>query len=602
MPVVKVDGKLIKFPDSMTPNEIQQVLDQEFGSTPRTVPVAPGEVPTMGAQPKEQSTDMFSGQTLQVGPVETGIPLSPEATQFLAGAGGRFADIPLALQSIKERIGLGGDAEAISAEVERKRQIDEALKATTAGQLGGIATDIAVGLPLGGATLKGAALAGAAMEATKPLTAEESYTEALAKGAATGAIVQGAISGLAKSAKAVANRFSEEAASEAAKRYQTLTKEGFDPDISQIFDKPFLDSVKSRLMSLPFTANKQAEVAVKQLKNFNKRVLQTAGIDADMATPEVIDKGFDTLGKKFNDLIDTTDKIKIDQKALNNLAQIAQDASNQVTSDKAGLILRQIDDIQNRIGAGDTISGESYKALRTTLNNLGRTWRKNQNMSDASPFMGRLVSTLDDAVGDTFGGAKQEAWRKARSEYAALSTIANSNAIDEFGIISGNKLYTAVRNSDKKAFVRGKRGELGRVALIGKQLQNKIPDSGTAQNTAMQNLLTGRAISPLTQENDTIIKSILRTGEGWVFSKSAQGLFNSTTLRDIFLNRTPVQRSVIDTIKTIERQAEVTLSPKIRAGLAKSLKEIQRSQITQNLPSRVGTAAGLDYMQQQQSE
>lgn len=444
-----------------------------------------------------------------------------------------------------------------------------------------------------------AAAGGAAMELTKPLTAEESYLEAAGKGAATGAIVQGALSGLAKAGRLVSNRFSEEAASEAAKNYQRLSKEGLEPDLSQIFDKPFLDSVKSRLHSLPFTANKQAEIAVNQMKKFNQRVLKTAGIDANTATPEVIDKGFDALGKRFNDLIGTTDKVKINQTALNEISQVAQDVVNQVTPDKAALVLRQIDDIQNKIGAGDIISGESYKALRTTLNNLGRTWRKNQNMSDTSPFMGRLVSALDNAVGDSFGAAKQEAWKKARSEYAALSTIANSNAIDEFGMISGNKLFTAVRNSDKKAFARGKRGELATIARIGKQLQTKIPDSGTASNTAMQNLLTGRAVSPLTQETDTMIKSALRAGEGWIMSKSAQGLFNSPMLRDILLNRTPVQRSVIDTIKMIERQAEVSLTPKVRQGLARTIRNVQQSQITQGLPARVGTAAALDYMNPQ---
>lgn len=105
-------------------------------------------VPVVGAEPTPTAPDLFSGQTLQLGPLDTGVPISPEVTQFLAGAGGRLSDVPLALQSIRERLALGGDAAAISAEVERKRQIDQALQATTAGQLGGIAGDIAVGLPL----------------------------------------------------------------------------------------------------------------------------------------------------------------------------------------------------------------------------------------------------------------------------------------------------------------------------------------------------------------------------------------------------------------------------------------------------------------------
>lgn len=562
------------------------------------------DVPVIGApvqRPMVQPPDLFSGQTLQVGPFDTGIQMPEEVTQGLVGIGSRFADVPLALRSIKERINLGGDAEAINREIEAKRQIDAPVMQTTSGQVGSIIGDIGIGaaIPIAGTGMKAAALAGAAMELTKPKTMEESYLQAAATGAATGAVVQGGIKALTTAGKAVSRRFTEQGAEEAAKRFRELTREGIEPDITQIVDSEFLDSLKSRLHSLPFTATKQAETAIKQTKQFNRRVLATAGINADTATPEVIDRGFDVIGKKFDDLLQTTDKIKINQKALDELSEIAKDASTMVTPDKSALILKQVDDIMNRVGRGDEMTGESYKALRTTINNLGRSWRKNQNMSDAAPFMRRLVSTLDDSVGDSFGAAKQEAWKKARSEYATLSTIVDSNAIDEFGMISANKLYTKVRNVDKKGFARGKRGELARVATVGKRMQSKIPDSGTAGNLAMQNMLTGQSISPTTQETSTLINSVLRTGEGWVLSKSAQGVFNSPILRDILLNRTPVQQPVVKLIKAIEDQAQITLSPKVRAGMAKTIRAIQNSQLAQKLPGTVGTASVLPLVNEQ---
>lgn len=612
MPIAKFqmpDGRIAKFevPEGTSAEEAQRQVESWMASQQQAAPSRPTgpdpEVPVLGApvqQPAPQAPDLFSGQTLQFGPFDTGIPLSEEVTQGLVGAGARFADIPIALRSIKERVGLGGDAEAINQEIEAKRQLDAPVMQTTPGMLGGIATDIAVGaaLPVAGAGMKAAALSGAAMELTKPKTTEESYLQAAATGAATGAVVQGSLNALMSTGKAISRRFTEEGAEEAAKRFRELTREGIDPDITQIVDSKFLDSLKSRLHSLPFTATKQAETALKQTKQFNRRVLATAGIDADTATPEVIDRGFDALGKRFDDLIQTTDRIKINQRALNDLAEVAKDASTMVTPDKSTLILKQVDDIVNRIGRGDEITGESYKALRTTINNLGRTWRKNQNMSDAAPFMSRLVSTLDDAVGDSFGAAKQEAWKKARSEYAALSTIADSNAIDEFGMISANKLYTKVRNTDKKGFARGKRGELARVAVLGKRMQSKIPDSGTAGNLAMQNMLTGHSISPTTQETSTLINAVMRTGEGWVLSKSAQGVFNSQTLRDILLNRTPVQQPVVKLIKAIEEQAQVTLSPKVRAGLARTIRSVRNSGLAQKVPGTVGTAAALPLINQ----
>lgn len=628
------------------------------------------------AQAQPSPADLYSGQTLRIGNIDTGVPLSEDVFKFLAGAGARFADIPLAAQGIAQRVsGTPEQLAQTTQEIEQKRALERPLMETGAGQAGALATDIALtlGVPGGGATTAGrvamAGAAGAGLELTKPVTQYESLLGQAAIGGATGAAAQGIFSAAGKAGKALASRFTEQKSRELEKVLNVAVQEGVDLDLAQATGNRFYEQVKSRLTKLPFTATKQAEVIAKQREQFSRSVLKRAGINAPQATEEVMDSAYKRLNKTFESLVEDTD-ILIDQKDLAKLRGIGEEvrAIYGPNSNQAGIVDAQINRIFGRLYPGkaageaaadvakaqaalqpfsglgvgaiegvatrtgksgvtgqDKMFGPSYRALRTELSNLayGMTKPQSQNR-DLSPYLSQMVSILDDSVGKTLGKEQQAAWAKARSEWGTLSAIVNNNLIEPDFTISPSRLYNVVRQQNKKGFATGK-AKLGDLARLGKQLQDKMPDSGTAANLALDRVLSpGAALlagggTLLTEgETDQAIKNaMLAGGASFLFQKGAQSLFNSKTLTNILLNRTKPQQSVINTVKQIEKELGRKIPVKVRQSLSTTLKNMRAlepqgtmmgqpgpaiSRIAQRAPVRALSADQIMQMQLQEDE
>jgi hypothetical protein len=147
------DGKVYRLqgPANASPDEIAAAAEQAFGAS------APAVTRSQPAIPNPNDT----GGTLQIGTpfgrIDTGIGLSPGATNFLAGMGKGFTDVAR---------GLGQMAGVVSREdVARARELDKPLMETGAGQAGSIAGTVASLAPLafvpGANTYAGAAALGA---------------------------------------------------------------------------------------------------------------------------------------------------------------------------------------------------------------------------------------------------------------------------------------------------------------------------------------------------------------------------------------------------------------------------------------------------------
>ena len=601
------------------------------------------------AQAQPSLGDLYSGQTLRVGNIDTGVPLSEDVFKFLAGAGARFADIPLAAQGLGQRIsGTPEELAATTQQIEQKRALERPLMETGAGQVGALATDIALalGVPGGGATTAGrigmASAAGAGLELTKPITNYESVLGQAAVGGLTGGATQGILSAAGKAGSAIARRFSEQNARELEKVLNVAAKEGIDLDLAQATGNRFYEQVKSRLTKLPLTATKQAEVILKQREQFSKAVLKRAGINSAQATEEVMDSAYKRLNATFNKLVEDTD-INIAADDLAKLRGLGDEVRSMYGpgSNQASIVEAQLNKIFSRLYPGkaageaavdayksqaamqpfsglgisapvapavskqDKMFGPSYRALRTELSNLayGLTKPQAQNR-DLAPYIAQMVNVLDDSVGKSLGKQQQDAWSKARSEWGTLSTIVNNNLIEPDFSISPARLYNVVRQQNKKGFATGK-AKLGDLARVGKQLQDKMPDSGTSANLALDKMLSpGTALlaggGTLLSDGDTdqaIKNAMLAGGASFLFQKGAQGLFNSKSLTNILLNRTSIQQSVISTIKQIEKEVGKKLPTKVKQSLASTLKNMRALEIAQKLPARGLTADQLMQMQ-----
>lgn len=262
-----------------------------------------------------------------------------------------------------------------------------------------------------------------------------------------------------------------------------LQKEGIDLTAGQKTGSQRLRYMESELGGL--TGERMME---SQGEQFTKAALAKAGINANRATPEVMDDAFRTIGQKFDDLAAQT-SVPFDKTLQNDLLNAAMDYQS-VAGTPAPVVERMV----NRAGElaaqnGGSIGGEAYKNFRSEL---GRMIKK------ASPeTKGALLdiqNAVDDAIQRNASGPLLDSWREARSQYRNMLVLekAASGAGENtaMGIISPSKLRSAVTQQGKRAYVRGQ-GDFADLARAGEAVMKPLPQSGTAPRTVARNLGIG---------------------------------------------------------------------------------------------------------------
>lgn len=103
---------------------------------------------------------------------------------------------------------------------------------------------------------------------------------------------------------------------------------------AQITDSPTMRRLEGAFGNLPFTSARQKDIVDNQRKILNSRILETAGIKADEANPEVLSKGFDDLGDRFQSLINQTN-IKVPPTWFDKVDKIAERLTDNLTKDQS---------------------------------------------------------------------------------------------------------------------------------------------------------------------------------------------------------------------------------------------------------------------------
>lgn len=286
---------------------------------------------------------------------------------------------------------------------------------------------------------------------------------------------------------------------------KNLAKEAIQEGIplrqSQVKDNRFGKTIASVTNTVPFSGAKS--FAEKQVSAYNKAVLRKAGIDSDIATPEVLAQAQEDFGKRFSDASART-TLKVDDNLLNDLGNIEQEAAKRLGNDGQKMIRSYIDDVLN---SGGKIAGEVYQNTRSKLGQLAN--------SNNDPFIAGLLKdtqvALDDAAFRSLSSGDKKEWLKVRKEYSAFKTIQKAmNSTSEHaavGNITPGALATAVKTGNKN-FSSGA-GELNKLARIGSRfVKDSIPNSGSPERIAAYSTIfgapgylasgaTGAAIAPI---------------------------------------------------------------------------------------------------------
>lgn len=268
-----------------------------------------------------------------------------------------------------------------------------------------------------------------------------------------------------------------------------LRSEGVQPTAGQITGSRNLRAMEGEL-----GGGSAASVMERQGEQFTSAALRRAGINADRATPEVIDNAFTRIGQQFDDLASRNQIVPDPQFGQDLGDTFRQYVSVTPESARSPIVEDLVSDLTAQASTGP-ISGDFFQ--RTT-SRLAKMIRSTTDVDRREALQG-IRDALDDAMERSIVQANPNdlgAWQNARTQYRNMLVIekaatgAGENAAA--GLISPSALRNAVVQQSRRAYARGQ-GDFADLARSGEAVMRPLPDSGTATRLNARTLggLTG---------------------------------------------------------------------------------------------------------------
>lgn len=229
-----------------------------------------------------------------------------------------------------------------------------------------------------------------------------------------------------------------------------------------------------------------------QGEQFTAAVLRRVGINANRATPDVIDGAFTQIGQQFDNLAANNRLIADRQLAQDLRATVNEYGMMVPPSARAPAVENLTNDIVQTIRQHGGIPGGSYQSLRSRLDRMARGAQADPQLSQA---LRGLRESLDDAMERSIAvnnPADIGAWRQARNQYRNMIVVeraaTGAGEAAAAGIISPSALRNAtVQKHGRRNYARGQ-GDFADLARAGEATMKPLPQSGTAPRTAARNL------------------------------------------------------------------------------------------------------------------
>jgi hypothetical protein len=267
---------------------------------------------------------------------------------------------------------------------------------------------------------------------------------------------------------------------------------------SQATGSPSLRGIEETMARMPLSNTPMQNAYAGQRQAFNRAVLSRAGVTADDASPETMQRAFQGLGQQFDDLAART-TVGVDRQFADDVQRVAADYGRRLETDVRPVFNSYMDDLAPLIQAATTgqnpqIAGEVYRTIRSDITTR---MRETPNLP-LRRALGALVESLDDTMERSTSGALRAEWQQTRRHYANLMTIdramqGGTNVNRASGDIPFGALTGAVRGGDRVGYTRG-RGDLNELARVGDYIASRVPNSGTPERLGWTNILTGGAL------------------------------------------------------------------------------------------------------------
>lgn len=335
------------------------------------------------------------------------------------------------------------------------------------------------------------ALEGGALTAVQGFGQGEGLEDRLNKaksGLAIGTIIGSALPGAASLVGNAVRRVVSPVSTSAARQslLNTLEREGVDVTAGQATGSDALRYAESEIGGAA-----ARDLVERQGEQFTRAALSRAGVNADRATPDVIDNAFTRIGNQFDSLA-TRNTLKPDRKLQNDLVDTWRNYMS-VTPPNARvpIVADMMTDINNALKNGGSLDGKTYQSLRSRLDRVAR----GSSDPELANTLRDIRSALDDGMERSIAATNPKdlgGWRNARKEYRNMlvleqaATGAGENAAA--GLISPSALRNAtVAKHGRRNYARGS-GDFAELARAGEGVMKPMPQSGTAPRTASRNM------------------------------------------------------------------------------------------------------------------
>lgn len=249
-----------------------------------------------------------------------------------------------------------------------------------------------------------------------------------------------------------------------------------------------LQFMENQVSQLPGGDLLAANPTINQSQQLAQAALRRAGVNAPVATPEVLNAAHDAIGGEIGALTSNRN-FRIDTPFTRDLTRIERDYARRLPTDQRPVVQSYIDDLR---ASRFHLQGQAYQTARTELGRAIRAQNGPNGNKDLQRALVAVQESMDDLVNRSLAasGAPEvvDQLANARQRYANLLTVedavARSGEAGMRGEFTPSALGQALKaNVGRRQYVRGF-GDLNELSRASSALLRAPPNSGTATRLA----------------------------------------------------------------------------------------------------------------------
>lgn len=312
---------------------------------------------------------------------------------------------------------------------------------------------------------------------------------------------------------------------------------GIDVPADRLVNSRPLNAAAASLNYVPFSGRAATEDRIQS--QLNRALSRTFGQDSDNVTL-ALRTAKRELGRKFDDVLRGGTPVRADNQLLDELADIEVRAFNSLETGPFNVIKKQLNQILEKVKAGDVIDSDAAYNIKRTLDDIsaGKTTQ--------SSYARELRDSLIDALNRSIGPDEAQAFAKTRQQYGAMRTLEKIARNGADGDVSIGRLanLTNIRNP-----------EIQELADIAAQfLKTRENPHGAMQRVAMTGL---GAAAGLTGGLPGWLIAGGMVGAG----RAANTALNSNLARDLLLyGSSPAVESTLSALLPLTSKAAPVIS------------------------------------------